>query len=230
MIDFKWESLGDYARKVYSQCGEEGIIEQIFAVIGTTNRYLVDLGAGAIGGQPLSNTQLFLEQGWTGARFDGGDTTPGVHQAWMTQENIVEVVAARDVPKSFDLLSLDLDGNDFYILRSLLRAGYQPRVMVVEINGQLPEDPPLAIIYNPTHTFDETLYYGASLGAFRRLAANYGYTCVYVHSRLNAFFVRSALLVDPTRSMLGVHVPVRGCWPADPQKRKWRQLGAMELK
>lgn len=218
-----WGDLSAYRRKVYSQTGEEGILEAIFAAVGTTNRFLVDIGAGD--GTTLSNTRLLLESGWHGARFDAnyGD---GVLQERITAENICDVLAKYGVPNEPDLLSLDIDGIDWYVLRSLLGV-YSPRVFVCEINGQLPEEPAVTIVYNPVHAFDETRYYGASLGAFRRLASRHGYACVCVHGALNAFFVLRKLLPPGVSPAVGVE-PING-WPVDPQNRPWYQITAEDI-
>ena len=226
-VGFCWERLGESERRVHSQNGEDGLIARLFKEIETTNRYLVDLGAGAINGQPLSNTQLLLEQGWTGTRIDG-EGGHLAHKEWITQENIIALLSKYDVPSTFDFLSLDLDGNDFYILRAVLRGGYRPRAFVVEANAESPWDPPRTIIYNPEHRFDNSDYYGASLGAFRRLAENYGYTLVYLHAGFNAFFVQSELLAPGCKPHIWYEDA--SAWPRDPLDRPWVLLGDEALR
>lgn len=217
-----WHELPARARRVYSQTGEDGILEAIFELIGPTSRYLVDIGAGD--GCNLSNTRLLLERGWHGALFDaayGAD----VHQERITAENVCEVLARYRVPREFDLLSLDIDGIDWYVLRALLRC-HRPRVCVCEINGQLPEEPAVTIQYDPAHNFDGTDYYGASLGAFRLLAQQYRLHAVHVEQALNAFFVLDELL-PPDFTPATAFTP-RRCWPADPRHRPWVTLGPDE--
>ena len=218
-----WRDPGDSPRLVYSQTGEEGVLEALFANIGETNRYLIDIGAGD--GVKLSNTRLFLERGWRGARFDvapSGD----VHAARITAENVCDVLAERNVPGEPDLLSLDIDGSDWWVLRAMLRGGYCPRVICCEINSTLPAEPPVTIPYNPMHAFDETAYYGASLGAYRRLCEAHGYRLVHVRFALNAFFVPSEL-IPPDAVIEWEFTPVQ-CWPVDPKGRPWHLLGDEE--
>jgi len=212
------DTLATAQRTVYSQTGEEGILEAIFAAVGETNRYLVDIGAGD--GTMLSNTRLFLEAGWHGARFDScyaGD----VHQECINAENVCAVLAKYGAPREFDLLSLDVDGIDWYILRALLRS-YVPRVFVCEINNSLAADPPRAIVYDPAYVFDQASdYFGASLGAYQRLAEAHGYALVHCQP-WNAFFVRRELLpagVEPVAPWAPWP-----CWPADPKQRPWYTL------
>lgn len=164
-------------KKVYSQTGEEGILEYIFANVGTTNKYLVDFGAGD--GFSLSNSQLLLENGWKGLRMDGKGTND-VKAEFITVGNILELFYKYDVPKQFDLLSIDIDGNDYWVLAEILKV-FKPLVIVAEINGCLEPYESIAMKYNPTHVHEGNDYYGASFEAFKRLCSDY----VIVHNRLN---------------------------------------------
>lgn len=207
------DTLGSKTRRVYSQTGEEGILEAIFAAVGTTNRHLVDIGAGD--GTALSNTRLFLEAGWHGARFDAayaGD----VNQARITAENVGDVLAKYNTPGEFDLLSLDIDGFDWYVLRALLRGGYAPRVIVCEVNNAIPAEPALAIAYDPGFVFANNAYFGATVAAYRLLGAVHGYALAHVH-HFNAFLVRAELMPFGATPVIN-HVLYAG-WPPDP--RPW---------
>jgi hypothetical protein len=213
------------ARSVYSQNGEEGVLEAIFAGIGETNRFLVDIGAGD--GVALSNTRLFIERGWTGARFDVKNGE-GVHQECVTAENVSSLLAKYRVPRDFDLLSLDIDGVDWWVLRSILRGGYYPRVMCVEVNPGLPAEPPVAIEYDPAFVNSADDYFGASLSAFIMLAESYGYTLVHL-PHFNAFFVRSELLPEDAAASVA-HWKVYPCWPPDKQHRPWHPITEDDLR
>ena len=220
-----WRDPGDVFHKVYSQCGEEGVLEALLLNLGETNRYLVDLGAGGAGAG-YSNTRLFLERGWRGARFDG-EMSPGVIGAWITAENVCDLLAKQNVPCEPDLLSLDLDGNDWYVLRALLRGGFAPRVLCCEINSTLPAEPPVVIDYDPAHAFDRTNYYGASLGAYRHLCEAHDYRLVYVQAALNAYFVPRELV--PPDAVVEWEFTPAPCWPVDPKGRPWHRLGVEEF-
>lgn len=210
------DTLASAAKIVrYSQTGEEGVLEALFAAVGTTNRFLVDIGAGD--GVQLSNTKLFLEQGWQGARFDRCYASEGVHQVHLTAENVAALLEQHQVPHDFDLLSLDIDGIDWYVLREVLRH-YAPRVFVCEINHQKPYDPPIAVAYNPGLIFKNSDYYGASLGAFHRLAQAHGYELVHMQP-FNAFFVRRELMPEGGTPRI-VWAPLQS-WPPDPEQRPW---------
>jgi hypothetical protein len=216
------DTLSSCARTVYSQTGEEGILEGIFAAVGETNRCLVDIGAGD--GTKLSNTRLFLEKGWHGARFDanyGAD----VYQQRITAENICDVLAKYNIPNEFDLLSLDIDGIDWWVLRALLRV-YSPRVFVAEINHQKPANPPMAVTYDPALVFKDSDYYGASLGAYCMLAESRGYTLVHCQP-WNAFFVCKKLL--PADAVPRIVWSPQQSWPPDPEQRPWYTITAEDL-
>jgi hypothetical protein len=210
----------------YSQTGEEQVLDELFAQVGEGGRFLVDLGAGD--GRTLSNTRLYLDRGWRGVRVDLVDVpAEGVVGCRLTAENVCGLLEDHGVPDGFDLLSLDLDGNDWYVLRALFRGGFRPRVFLCEINGQLPEDPPATIVYNPAHAFDNCRYYGASFGAFRRLARHYGYTCVRLHRALNAFFVQRKLL-PPGPEPVIPYAP-NNSWGPDPKARPWHLITDAEI-
>ena len=216
------DTLAGAARIVYSQTGEEGVLEAIFAAVGTTSKYLVDIGAGD--GTALSNTRLFLEAGWHGARFDA-NYAGDVYQERITAENVCDVLAKYNVPAEFDLLSLDIDGIDWYVLRSLLRV-YAPRVFVCEINNTYPADPPHAVVYDPAMGPQTSDYFGATLGAYRRLAEFRGYLLVHCLP-WNAFFVRRELL--PEGIVPRVLWAPRPSWPRDPLYRPWQPITAADV-
>ena len=209
-------------RKVYSQCGEEGVILAILAAIGPGDRFLVDVGAGD--GATLSNTKLLIDAGWHGPRFDGaygGD----VHQEYITAENIVDLLVKHEVPHEPDFLSLDIDGVDWYVLRAILRA-YRPRMFVCEINNSLPIYPAVAVAYDPGFRFSQCDYFGASLGAYHDLATHHGYQLVHCMP-WNAFFVRRDLLPAGGEPRLAWG-PCPG-WPVDPLRRPWVPITAGDL-
>ena len=127
------ESLLDHARNDYSQNGEDGILEHVFSVLGTVRGTFVEFGAWD--GRVLSNTaHLRLDLGWKGLLMEGSAErrTEGVEQEMVTADNIETLFRKYGVPESFDLLSIDVDGNDYWIWRAL--ETHRPRVVVIEYN------------------------------------------------------------------------------------------------
>jgi len=188
------ESLGTYEASVYSQCGEDGVLQRIFEVIGAHNRRFVEFGAWD--GQHLSNTaNLRLQHGWTGLLMEGSDRADGVlvQQEFVNAENVNRLFAKYAVPPVFDLLSIDIDGNDYWVWKAI--EDYTPRVVVMEYNIFFGLHHACTIRYDADHVWDETLYHGASLLALRNLGREKGYSLVHTDSWApNAFFVLESAL------------------------------------
>ena len=142
------------------------------------------------------NSRLLLEQGWMGLRMDGMDQ-PGptdIRQEFITAENINELFEAYDVPDEFDVLSIDIDSNDYWVLKALDER-YRPRVLVMEYNASLGPVDRKTIAYDPHHVWDVSSYFGASLAALHSVASARGYALVGCDSAgVNAFWVRDNAL------------------------------------
>jgi len=215
-----------YENKIYSQSGEDGIIEYIFEYIGTTNKYFVEFGAAD--GIAFSNTaNLRINKGWNGLLLEGDANmairSDGVFHAIVTAENICAIFRKYNVPSTFDLLSIDIDGNDYWVWKALDTKKYKPRVVVIEYNSNFEPSESKTIEYDPYYIHDGTIYYGASLGALRKLGKEKGYSLIYRTNKLNAFFVLSDLLHEDERDIpietifptkIPVHIP-------DDKNRKW---------
>ncbi len=182
-------------RQVYSQNGEDGVIEAIFATIGVTNRYFVEFGCED-GSE--CNAAYLLNQGWRGlwmdASYESHDPIKPIRKELVTAENIDALLRKYQVPHEFDLLSIDIDGNDFWVWKAI---EHRPRVVVIEYNAHFA--PPLrsAMRYDPHFQWEGTSYYGASLVALAELGRLKGYTLVYCEwAGVNAFFIADELLPD----------------------------------
>ncbi len=187
------DDLRSRERKVSSQNGEDGVIEAIFAAIGVTNRYFVEFGCGDA---TECNAAHLTALGWSGLFMDerGASRNPGarVRQETITAENVNAVLAKHAVPPRFDLLSIDIDGNDFWVWKALT---YRPRVVVCEYNAHISPAQRLTIPYDPSFRWRGTDYFGASLRALYELAHQKGLELVYCESTgTNAFFVESSEL------------------------------------
>lgn len=177
----------------YCQNGESNLLKYIFDNIGTTNKYFVDIGAWD--GTHLSNTRLFRELGWLGLLVDG-KKFEGVYNSFITKENILETLKVLNTPVEFDLLAIDIDGNDYWILHEILTK-HKPRVIVSEFNSEHPLEQSKTIEYDPAFTFDNyTDYYGYTYGAGVKLAEKFGYTIIYQQSNMNLFYLRNDLVTE----------------------------------
>lgn len=185
--------LLDFSSNRYSQFGEDGIIEKIFSLIGTRSRVCVEFGAWD--GFHLSNTANLWTQGWKGVLIEGHrrryqDLISNVGQydcvcvnAYVTRSggNRIESLLGRaGITDVIDLLSIDIDGDEYYILESL--ETMRPRVIICEYNPTIPADIDLYAPYGSN--------FGASVTALSRIAVAKGYQLVAL-THTNAFFVLS---------------------------------------
>ncbi len=218
-----FRDLEAYERKVYSQFGEDGVLEEIFARIGTTNRQFVEFGAKD--GVLLSNTaNLRLHHGWKGLLMDSepGGERDLVQREFVTAENVNQLFAKHGVPQVPDLLCVDIDGNDYWIWKAI--TDYEPRVVIVEYNVFFALDVSRTIRYDPDHTWDKTSYHGASLAALYHLACEKGYALIYTDRFApNAFFVHRSTLPAKFEAP-SLEQIARDPWspePADSVHRDW---------
>ena len=200
------KKLNKYEFQVYSQHGEDGIIEEIFNRIGSTNKYFVEFGAE----KGLENNTLFLLiKNWRGSWIEGNDEyvrfiknkfefllqkgALSVIQSFITAENIEDTFRILSVPSEFDLLSIDIDGNDYWVWKAI--KNYSPRVVVIEYNAIFRPPTQYVIKYEPFKKFEITRSFGASLQSLYLLAEEKGYKLVACNfAGGNAFFVRSDLV------------------------------------
>ena len=202
------KKLTRFEHQVYSQNGEDGIIEEIFRRIGTTNKFFVEFG---VGNGTENNTANLLLKGWKGHWIEGGHRLVrqinhshadlidrrilSVTEAFITAENIEELFRQADVPRNFDLMSVDIDGNDYWIWKSILH--YQPRVVAIEYNGMFPPGTPWVVRYNPEHAWQGGSHFGASLQSLAELGRDKGYALVGCNFiGVNAFFVHTDIVQD----------------------------------
>jgi len=188
-------SINLFENKAYSQNGEDGILEAIFKKIGFLNRFCVEIGTEDA--SECNSRYLIQKYNLQYLMIDGGNypaTFFEIKKEFVTAENINEIMKKYKVPEEFDLLSIDIDYNTFWIWKAINQK-YRPRVVVVEYNGTLSCDESLAVKYDPLRMWDgKSNYFGASLLAFVKLAKEKGYTLIGCESKgVNAFFVRNDL-------------------------------------
>jgi hypothetical protein len=177
-----------HAKKVFSQEGEDGIIELMFSKIPIRHKYYVEFGAGD--GNNLSNTKnLKQNHGWTGLLMDASDEHVNksnglVMKESISKNNINDLFAKYEVPKDFDFLSIDVDGDDLYIFDAI---EYQPSVILAEYNPGMPNHLPLTVMEGRSdwQTPDKALvkgkwfdYHGCNINAWYTVGKRKGYVLV----------------------------------------------------
>ena len=228
-----WITTNDvraYERQVYSQNFEDGIIAEIFRRIGTDTRYFVEFGVES--GVQCNCARLAIEEGWLGLFMEGSETDfaqltaryepyPGVvcRQARVESTNIESLFAEAGVPANLDLLSIDIDSNDYWVWQAV--QSYQPRVVVIEYNPFYPPPSRWVMKEDPNYSWNRTTYFGASLGALAALGWRKGYSLIATDSRgVNAFFVRNDLFEPgkqfPDAAALYHYLPLSELYKAAP--------------
>ena len=200
--------LERYGYKVFSQNDEDGIIQEIFRRIGTTNKCFVEFG---VENGLESNAHFLLHHGWHGLWIEGSKDyckeigirfKPIVKQgklrvfnSFITKENINRLIKKGLSETTPDFLSIDVDGNDWYIWDAI--SAITPRVVSIEYNGKFPPDYSWKQEYNVKHVWDSSDWRGASLKSLVELGEQKGYKLVGTNiSGVNAFFVQKELVKD----------------------------------
>jgi len=187
----KKAKLSDFRKNVYSQCGEDGIIEKIFETIGTTSKLCVEFGAWD--GFHLSNTAALWTKNWKGILLEAN---PARYQKLVENvkrypclaiqakvgsdetSRIESILGNHGIHEPIDLLSMDIDGNDYYVFQSLRTL--RPRVIICEYNPTIPAH--IDVYPEPDN------YFGCSVAALMRVAKSKGYQLAAL-TDVNAFFV-----------------------------------------
>ena len=234
-MDLEKFDINLHEKKIYSQNGEDGILEFIFSKIGITNKFSVEFGVG--NGFECNTVYLLEKKNWTGLMMDYGADQDiqwkGVmKKAWsnknigfsdnikkyvrfskkiikhrersihfkldiknerITAGNIENLFKKYQVPENFDLLSIDIDYNDYWVWKAI--CDFHPRVLVIEFNSSIPPNESKVVPYDPNAMWDGTNYFGASLLALKNLSLEKNYTLLGCDNNgINAFFCRSDLV------------------------------------
>ena len=202
--------------QVYSQWGEDGIIQFLLRHVEIKNRVFVEFGAS---NYLESNTRfLLVNNNWSGLVIDGDPLNVSSIRAdpiywrfnlkadcsFVTKDNINGLLERNGISGDIGLLSIDIDGNDYWVWKEI--EVVSPRIVVIEYNSRFGPNRAVTIPYRENFTRQQAhhslIYYGASLSALVNLGKQKGYTFVGCNNNgVNAFFVRSDLLVEPLQEV-----------------------------
>jgi hypothetical protein len=203
---------GDFANaefKVSSQWGEDGIIEHLVRNVPIEHEIFVEFG---VQDYREANTRFLLtNRNWSGLVIDGSPENIAVVKqdsiywrfnlkaecAFVTRENIDQIIAGQGIAGDIGLLSIDIDGNDYWVWEAI--HSVSPRIVIAEYNALFGATAAVSVPYDPAFQRNSAhysnLYWGCSLGALVHLGKAKGYVLVGCNSAgNNAFFVRSDVL------------------------------------
>jgi hypothetical protein len=202
------KDLSEVEFRVYSQWGEDGIIEWLAAHVPVPNTRFIEFGVETF--REANCRFLMHNRNWKGLVIDGSEANLASLRAqpyfWMydltakssfvTAENIDALITEAGFAGPLGILSVDVDGNDYWIWQAI--QSVQPAIVICEVNPILGDTRAVTVPYDPGFTrfaaHFSGLYFGASIGALRLLAKSKGYSFVGTSaSGINAFFVRGDL-------------------------------------
>jgi hypothetical protein len=186
-------------RNVYSQCGEDGIIDAILSMLTTHNQWCVEFGAWD--GSYLSNTRRLIDELDYSAVMIEADsisfsklkeafksnnkvTCLQAYVGYDQKNNLDTLLSATSCPIDFDVLSIDIDGNDIHVWNAIQE--FRPKVVVIEFNPTIPTAVEFA------QPRDPGIKWGSSLRALFELGCQKRYRLVCANV-FNAFFVAEEL-------------------------------------
>jgi hypothetical protein len=226
--------------RVYSEFEEDGMIVYVLAMIGFRSRKVVEMCCGT--GRECMATNLVLNHGFDGYLFDGDRTNiqlakaffqskkdcvlylPVLRNAWITAENVNDLLLEAGCDGEVDLFSLDVDGNDYWIWQAI--EVIKPRLFVCETHNIVPDDESLTIAYQPDFSSSKQPshyqdYRSVSLAAMVKLCKTKGYRLIGAHRHgFNAFFLREEEGREffPEVSITEVH---DNYWTKLGQQKRW---------
>lgn len=179
-------------RDLYSQNGEGLILEYVCHSLGITNPFFMDIGGGD--GFYLSNTRHLANLGSPGVVLDrenGVDINLNNITDWVKYPHPSMLIGRTDI----DVLSIDIDGNDYWILDKILSLK-KPSIIIAEFNAMYTDS--RAIAYNHNHVWAGDSYYGFTFEAGKKLAEKHGYKIIFQIADMNILMVHADLITGLT--------------------------------
>jgi hypothetical protein len=203
-------NLNNYEFSIFSQFGDDGIIQYLIKHINIKNEVFIEFG---VENYQESNTRfLMMNNNWRGFVMDSAEENMNrlTQQSWYWKYDLTQKAVFIDIDNINDLLKatgfsdigllcIDLDGNDYWIFKQLDLSKINPAIVIIEYNSIFGEDRAISVPYNKkfirTEAHYSNIYAGASLSALNYLATQKGYALVGSNlAGNNAYFVRKDLL------------------------------------
>lgn len=181
-------------QKIYSQNGEDGITLYLKKkLLNDDSKEYFYVEFGVENGNECNTRILRDLPNWSGLLMDGSNENESINlrKEFITKENIVSLFQKYNVPKNINILSIDVDYNDFYILNEILK-NYTCDIIICEYNSHHKPNEDKVVIYSSDTMWDGTRYFGASLLALKNLCNKFDYDLFYCDKMgVNAFFVNT---------------------------------------
>lgn len=204
------DNLNDYEFKIFSQFGDDGIIQYLIRNLKIENNTFIEFG---VENYTESNTRfLLMHNNWSGFVIDASQKNIDniKNQYWFWRYNLKPFCAFIDIENinqilgqsgfsNIGILSIDIDGNDYHILKALDLSQLNPAIIIAEYNSVFGSERCISIPYQKEFIRSKAhysqLYYGASIGALHYIALKKGYVLVGSNKAgNNAYFVRKDLI------------------------------------
>ena len=210
-------NIDDYEFKIFSQWGDDGIIQYLIKNIKIKNEIFIEFG---VEDYKESNTRfLMMNDNWSGFVMDGSDYAMKnlKSQKWYWKYHLTQKAAFIDIDNintllkntgftNIGLLHIDLDGNDYHILEAIDLTELNPSIIIMEYNSVFGRERLITVPYDKnfirTKAHYSNLFWGASLPAINNLAIKKGYSLVGCNKAgNNAYFVKKDLLNERVKEL-----------------------------
>ncbi len=239
-----YAQISEAGFRCYSQFEEDGIILYVLSTIGFKTKTVVEICCGT--GEECMASNLILNHGFQGFLFDGDEyniaranaffkgkkdcllTPPHLKQAWITRDNVNDLLRESGASGEVDLLSLDIDGNDYYIWEAITEIS--PRLCIFETHNIIPGDLSITIPYEPRFNWEKDGnedFRSVSLLAMTKLSEKKGYRLIGGHKHgFNVLFLRDDIGPDafPRVSIDEIH---DNLWTRI-QRERWKLVKDMK--
>ena len=169
-------------------------------IINPTN-YIIDIGASTgIHSDPVY--PFLIDKKYSGLCIEGNkakteilrsNTSFDIYDDFIYPHNVLDVFQRYNVPRTFDILKIDIDGYDLEVIRVIL-SKYNPKIIIAEINEKIPPPILFEVKYKEDYVWDESHFYGFSIQSAEALMSRHDYAIIQIHDLSNIVCVKKEVL------------------------------------